>query len=144
MKGRKISAMNDLVEFLIRNSERPVAACDVMGTVHYISETLEGFLEIDRVDLIHKNLQKIVPQIPFSDIRAAMVQDQQPKTEKFNNTEFTCYPIEDRIGELAYLVFLFDSKARFFVGREKSIPVSSKRTGYFAAGMARVRQFTKR
>lgn len=144
MKGRKISAMTDLVEFLVRNSERPLAACDVMGTVQYVSETLDDFLELDRVEVIQKKIQNIVPQIPFSDIRAAMVLDRQPKTEKFNSTEFTCYPIEDRIGELAYMVFLFNSKARFFTGREKSNPVSSNRTRIIAAGMARVRQFTKR
>lgn len=143
MKGRKISAMNDLVEFLVRNSERPIAACDVMGTIQYVSETLDDFLELDRVEVFQKKIQTIVPLIPFSDIRAAMILDRQPATEKYNNTEFTCYPIEDRIGELSYMVFLFNSKARFFIGREKATPVSSKRTGVIAAGMARVRQFTK-
>ena len=137
LKARKISGMHDLVEFLVRNQDRPIAVCDVTGAIRYANEDWAENIEKSRIDLIGENLNEILPGFSLSSLLPTLLQSRQPAAGTAAGREFSCYPIEDKSGELAYLIFLFDGKARFFEKRERSAGPMTKRTGALTSTLSR-------
>ena len=80
MKTRKISAMHDLVEFLVRNSEKTILVCDVLGKIQYAGDNLDVVLNKERSELIGVSVQSLIPGIPFGELRAGLMQERQPRS----------------------------------------------------------------
>ncbi len=136
LKARKISAMHDLVEFLVKNAQRPTVVCDVTGVIQYANETVQECLHIDRMDIMGERLETIAPAIPFTDLRATILQTMQPEEAADNALNYTCYPVENSADELAYMVFLFNAKARYFMKRDHRTSAGSSGMAALAAGIS--------
>ena len=137
LKTRKISGMHDLIEFLVRNQDRAIAVCDVTGAIRYANEELAESVERNRIELIGENMKEILTDFSMSSLLPTLLQTRQPVSETLGGREFSCYPIEDRSGEPAYLVFLFDGKARFFEKRERAAGPSPRRPGTLTSALSR-------
>ncbi len=135
LKARKISSMHDLVEFLVKNAQRPTVVCDVTGVIHYANEDVKESLNIDRMDIMGERLDIVASSIPFADIRAVLLQSRQPEDSIDSQYNFTCYPIENSAGDLAYIVFLFNSKANYFSRRETRQITGTPRWNGLASGI---------
>jgi|GEM_PF-4375490 len=107
LKRLKISSMNGLVAFLVRNENTPISICNALGEIQYANESVEKFTKLERTDIVGARVQDVFPYIQLSEIRAAIIRNWGSQEIKQDGMEFTCHPIGDELHELAYLVFLF-------------------------------------
>lgn len=120
-KTRKISAMQALVIFLIRNQDQAIAICDSAGILRYVSDIFLEKRQLTRVDVLDFPLSAAIPGIPLDQIASQLTRLREPLEGKTDDTAYTCYPFTDRSNELAYLVFLFGAKAGYFEKRSEKI-----------------------
>jgi len=144
LKTRKISGLHDLVEFLVRNQDRPVAVCDASGIVRYANEEGGEAVETPRIDLIGESLAAARNGFSMNDLIAKLLQTRQPAEGSLGERDFVAYPIEDRSGELAYIIVFFGTKARFFRKPEQGVGGAPKRSNSWSANLSRFLSRSKR
>jgi PAS domain-containing protein len=126
-KTRKISAMQALVIFLIRNQDQAIVICDSAGIVRYVSDVFLEKRQLTRVDVLDFSLSEALPGIPLDQIASQLTRSREPLEGKTDDTAYACYPFTDRSNELSYLVFLFDAKAGYFEKRSNGNEVENSR-----------------
>lgn len=128
LKSQKISAMRDLIEFLVRNEGQPVSVCDILGTIHYASDAMGAYLNTERLEILGQNIDELLPEVSFTEVRSGILKTRQPKSEDSGDRSYACYPIEDNSGNVSYLVFLFNGKAHYFKKSDKNERTTSSRS----------------
>ena len=138
-KSRKISAMAALIEFLIRNQSIPVVVTDITGAVRYMSEEFLDRHKLGRAEILDENIEDFVDNlvIPSLVLNVSRLKDAVEGTGT-KGEPYVCYPLTDRSGETAYLVFMFGAKASFFDVRSSSQNGSKKTPNTLISGLSRL------
>ncbi|MBN1686055.1 MAG: hypothetical protein JW852_05345 [Spirochaetales bacterium] len=106
-KTLKISALSELVDFLMHNIQAPLLVTDVQGYIRYIGENAAGQTDHNRSELIGRNVETVFPEVPFRD--SVLELDRRKTSVELNELKnpLTLAAIRDRRNELAYVVLLF-------------------------------------
>ncbi|MDF1567936.1 MAG: hypothetical protein P1P77_07945 [Spirochaetaceae bacterium] len=113
-KTQKISAMQALVVFLVRNQDEAVAICDSAGILRYTSDAFLEKHRLSKVEVLDAPLSEAIPGIPVDQISSQLNRSRDPLEGKISDSPYVCYPFTDRDDELTYLVFFFGVKASHF------------------------------
>ena len=137
LKSQKISALSDLVEFLVRNQERAVAVCDVGGTVRFMSDEWAEKTDSNRLEIIGESISGSLEDFSMETVAPLLQRTRQPSGGSAGKREYVCYPIEDRTGLLTYIAVFIDAKARFYNRQEGPAVSSAARSTKWMANLGR-------
>jgi hypothetical protein len=110
-KTRKISAMQALAAFLVRNMDVHALVTDIKGIIHYVSDDLLDEWELKRQDNINISVTEIVEGLDISHLAARLIKTRIPVEDSARKTQYSCFPIMDKTDEVAYMAFLIGPKS---------------------------------
>lgn len=134
-KSLKISALYDLVEFLVGNTDLSMFVTDVQGKITSVSRSYTEKYEINRSQLMGLNITQSFPDIPFQNIIIEMDKKGSPIDKTLGKIPISIFPVFNYARELSYLVWIFEqlravsevSKRTDAQGRRPKVAVRLKR-----------------
>jgi PAS domain-containing protein len=107
-KSLKISALYDLVEFLVGNTDLPMLVTDVQGKITSVSRSYTEKYEQTRTELMGRNIVQSLPDIPFQDIIIEMDKKGMSIDKELGKIPISIFPVFNYARELSYLVWIFE------------------------------------
>ena len=108
-RSTKISALSDLVEFLVVNLNLPILITDVTGKILYVSRAYDLKYEISRSEILSHDILETIPDASIQEIVQKLDKDHNSVERVFGKIESSIIPIYNRLNVLAYIIWAFDS-----------------------------------
>ncbi|MBT3272098.1 MAG: PAS domain-containing protein [Spirochaetales bacterium] len=127
-KGLKISALSGLVELLVDNLNSPLLVTDVQGTIVYVNRLFTEKLELNRAEIMNRNIGNVLPDAPFRDTVLELDKTNTPIELTDLKTPFTLFGVQNRKNELSYVLWLVE-KAALLASNRQPAEIAGNRQG---------------
>lgn len=107
-KSLKITGLSSLVEFLVANTDLSMFITNVGGKVVHVSRPYCDKFEVTRSELLNRDVQEQVSEMEFQQIVTELDRTNTSLNRKIGERDVSLFPVNNRMNELAYIVWLFD------------------------------------
>ena len=114
-KSRKISALSELNSFLVINQQTPLLVTDLTGKIIHASRSFEEKAGLSRNEVIDADAGVVLGGIAWNEVETELLRLRTPVARKTKIGEITFYPVEDRAGEIAYVVCTLEKPDRVWL-----------------------------
>lgn len=109
----KISSLTETKSFLLSNINMALVIADVTGRISDASRVFVEQAKAKPGDILGRRIQDILPALHFQDLVRRLERDHSVITQNHAREQLTMYPVLNRVGQLANIIFIWGKEAVF-------------------------------
>ena len=124
-KTLKISALSELVEYLVQNIQVPLIVSDVLGNIVYVSRNYADKFKINRSEILNTSAAGLYPSVEYHDTVLDLDKRNSAVEREMSGGSLTLVPVNNKMNALSYVIWIFD-KSGFVAEVSRNVELRAK------------------